>query len=197
MGRYNHGMFQITRSAPVYDVVIIGSGAGGGTVTKVLADIGINVALLEAGPMLTSSTRFQRTHVALPGASSRGDGRWCELFRAWARFRILLGARRRMGARRRAVHGGRGIEVELVPVPHRRRQNESLRAHFPALCGLRFEAVLTRWHRYGLADLLRRNLSLLRQSRNASSASPDRRKGFAARPTESSKSARRRACTRS
>ncbi len=45
-------MLQIPRSAPVADVVIIGSGAGGGTVTKVLADLGINVTLLEAGPML-------------------------------------------------------------------------------------------------------------------------------------------------
>ena len=36
----------------VHDVVVIGSGAGGGTVTKVLADLGIRVLLLEAGPML-------------------------------------------------------------------------------------------------------------------------------------------------
>ena len=52
-------MFQVTRSAPVYDVVIIGSGAGGGTVTKVLADMGINVALLEAGPMLHPEKDFK------------------------------------------------------------------------------------------------------------------------------------------
>lgn len=37
----------------VHDVVIIGSGAGGGTVTKVLADLGIRVLLMEAGPMVT------------------------------------------------------------------------------------------------------------------------------------------------
>src|SRR5687768_12102868 len=36
----------------VHDVVVIGSGAGGGTVTKVLEDLGIRVLLLEAGPML-------------------------------------------------------------------------------------------------------------------------------------------------
>ncbi|HEV3484664.1 MAG TPA: GMC family oxidoreductase, partial [Vicinamibacterales bacterium] len=36
----------------IHDVVVIGSGAGGGTVTKVLADLGIRVLLLEAGPML-------------------------------------------------------------------------------------------------------------------------------------------------
>ena len=32
-------------SSTVHDVVIIGSGAGGGTVTKVLADLGVRVSL--------------------------------------------------------------------------------------------------------------------------------------------------------
>src|SRR6202161_4466929 len=59
MGEYNRFMFQITRSAPVYDVAIIGSGAGGGTVTKVLADMGISVALLEAGPGLNPAKDFK------------------------------------------------------------------------------------------------------------------------------------------
>ena len=39
-------------SSTVHDVVVIGSGAGGGTVTKVLADLGISVLLIEAGPMI-------------------------------------------------------------------------------------------------------------------------------------------------
>ena len=52
-------MFQITPRSPVYDVVIIGSGAGGGTVTKVLADLGISVALLEAGPPLDPAKDFK------------------------------------------------------------------------------------------------------------------------------------------
>jgi len=52
-------MFQIQRSGQVYDVVVIGSGAGGGTVTKVLTDLGINVAMLEAGPMLNPATDFK------------------------------------------------------------------------------------------------------------------------------------------
>jgi choline dehydrogenase-like flavoprotein len=50
---------QIMRSAPAADVVIIGSGAGGGTVTKVLADLGVNVTLLEAGPMLHPEIDFK------------------------------------------------------------------------------------------------------------------------------------------
>lgn len=52
-------MFQIARSAPVADVVVIGSGAGGGTVTKVLTDLGINVTLIEAGPMLHPETDYK------------------------------------------------------------------------------------------------------------------------------------------
>src|SRR3954469_1619929 len=45
-------MAQVTTDSTVHDVVVIGSGAGGGTVTKVLADLGISVLLMEAGPML-------------------------------------------------------------------------------------------------------------------------------------------------
>jgi len=52
-------MLQISRNVPVAEVVIIGSGAGGGTVTKVLTDLGINVTLLEAGPMLHPATDFK------------------------------------------------------------------------------------------------------------------------------------------
>ena len=46
-------MAQVAPRADVHDVVIIGSGAGGGTVTKVLADLGVKVLLMEAGPMVS------------------------------------------------------------------------------------------------------------------------------------------------
>ena len=48
-------MSQDNPRSNVHDVVIIGSGAGGGTVTKVLADLGVRVLLLEAGPMVSMS----------------------------------------------------------------------------------------------------------------------------------------------
>jgi len=52
-------MFQVQRSPEVHDVVIVGSGAGGGTAVKVLTDLGMNVALLEAGPMLNPNKDFK------------------------------------------------------------------------------------------------------------------------------------------
>ena len=45
-------MSQVIRSPKVYDVCIIGSGAGGGTAAKVLTEGGLNVVMLEAGPRL-------------------------------------------------------------------------------------------------------------------------------------------------
>ena len=47
-----------TRSQPVYDVVIVGSGAAGGTAAKVLVEAGCNVALLEAGPLRRNYVDF-------------------------------------------------------------------------------------------------------------------------------------------
>src|SRR5687767_8209401 len=49
----------VQRSSPVYDVVVIGSGAGGGTMVQVLTGMGVNVALLEAGPMLNPAKDFK------------------------------------------------------------------------------------------------------------------------------------------
>src|SRR5262249_16309498 len=71
--RYNLAMFQIIRPGAVADVVVIGSGAGGGTVTKVLADLGVNVTLLEAGPMLDPARDFKE-HMWPHQVPHRGAG---------------------------------------------------------------------------------------------------------------------------
>src|SRR4051812_8524685 len=65
-------MAQVTTDSTVHDVVVIGSGAGGGTVTKVLADLGISVLLMEAGPML--STADLKEHMWPYNVPHRGAG---------------------------------------------------------------------------------------------------------------------------
>jgi len=54
-------------------VVVIGSGAGGGTAVKVLTELGVNVALLEAGPMLNPAKDFKE-HVLPYQVDHRGAG---------------------------------------------------------------------------------------------------------------------------
>jgi choline dehydrogenase-like flavoprotein len=52
-------MAQIQKSGDVYDAVVVGSGAGGGTAVHVLTAKGMRVALLEAGPMLDVSKEYK------------------------------------------------------------------------------------------------------------------------------------------
>ncbi len=52
-------MLQLTPRSTVYDVCIIGSGAGGGTAAKVLTEGGLNVVMLEAGRKLNPEKDFK------------------------------------------------------------------------------------------------------------------------------------------
>lgn len=72
-------MLQVIRAPEKFDVVVIGSGAGGGTVVKVLTDFGIQVALLEAGPMLNPQKDFKE-HVLPNEVRHRGAGEHAELY---------------------------------------------------------------------------------------------------------------------
>ena len=70
-------MPQVVGSPKVYDVCIIGSGAGGGTAAKVLTEGGLNVVMLEAGPLLNPRRDFKE-HVwpyALPHRGADVGGR--------------------------------------------------------------------------------------------------------------------------
>ena len=69
-------MAQITTASTVHDVVVVGSGAGGGTVTKVLADLGVSVLLMEAGPMLNMADLKEHMwpyNVPHRGAGPKGE----------------------------------------------------------------------------------------------------------------------------
>lgn len=63
--------FQIKEQGKEYDVLIVGSGAGGGMAAKVLSDAGLKIALLEAGPDFNSEDSAQRTQLRWPWESPR------------------------------------------------------------------------------------------------------------------------------
>ena len=63
------GDFQIKVQPKVYDAIIVGSGAGGGMAAYVLANAGLQVALVEAGPMY--DPRVNVTQLKWPWESPR------------------------------------------------------------------------------------------------------------------------------
>ena len=70
---------QIIEQAKVYDAIIVGSGAGGGMSAKVLADAGLNIAIVEAGPYFDPKDPVTQTQWKWPydsprrGSSSKRD----------------------------------------------------------------------------------------------------------------------------
>ena len=63
--------FNRINSRDKYDVVIVGSGAGGGMAAKVLADAGLSVAVLEAGGEYDPAKEEYRTQLRWPWESPR------------------------------------------------------------------------------------------------------------------------------
>ncbi|MEM6378936.1 MAG: GMC family oxidoreductase [Bacteroidota bacterium] len=54
---------QIKESTKEYDAIIVGSGAGGGMATKILADAGLKIALVEAGPFFDPADPKTKTQL--------------------------------------------------------------------------------------------------------------------------------------
>ncbi len=63
--------FQIKPSKDSYDVIIVGSGAGGGMATKILSEAGLSVALVEAGGDWDPAKEEDRTQLRFPWESPR------------------------------------------------------------------------------------------------------------------------------
>ncbi|MHB1177672.1 MAG: GMC family oxidoreductase [Daejeonella sp.] len=62
---------EIKTKGELYDVCIVGSGAGGGMAVKILTEAGLKVALLEAGPDYDPANPEQQTHLTWPYESPR------------------------------------------------------------------------------------------------------------------------------
>lgn len=62
---------QIIKTSKKYDVIIVGSGAGGGMASKILAEAGLNIAIVEAGPFFDPADPEQKTQLKWPWESPR------------------------------------------------------------------------------------------------------------------------------
>jgi choline dehydrogenase-like flavoprotein len=135
---------QIIRNRTIYDVAIIGSGAGGGMAAKVLTEAGANVVMLEAGPnwdpvkdsfMMTWNYDSPRRGGAIPtrqfGEFDAALGGWTidgEPYTTGAKSDFFWFRSRMLGGR--TNHWGR-ISLRFGPNDFRRKSVDGLGDDWP------------------------------------------------------------------
>jgi choline dehydrogenase-like flavoprotein len=80
--------FEIKSSMDTYDVIIVGSGAGGGMASKILSESGLSVAVVEAGSDFDPALEEYRTQMRFPWESPR---RGANTVRAFGDFDAAYG----------------------------------------------------------------------------------------------------------
>jgi choline dehydrogenase-like flavoprotein len=80
--------FEIKSSMDTYDVIIVGSGAGGGMASKILSESGLSVAVVEAGSDFDPAKEEYRTQLRFPWESPR---RGANTVRAFGDFDAAYG----------------------------------------------------------------------------------------------------------
>jgi choline dehydrogenase-like flavoprotein len=136
---------QIKKQLKSYDVVIVGSGAGGGMAAKILSESGLSVAIVEAGPYFDPADEQTRTQMKWPyqsprrGASTkRAFGDYDQAYGGWeiegepytqaddSNFRWFRS--RMLGGR--TNHWGR-ISLRFGPKDFKRKDQDGLSDNWP------------------------------------------------------------------
>ena len=125
------GDFQIKKQSKKYDAIIVGSGAGGGMATYVLANAGLKVCLIEAGPMYdpTKDSNQLKNPWESPrrGASTK--------FRPFGDFDGCYWGWEIDGE---PIHAGWRYQMGMVACKNVGRKNQSLGKNFIAFWSKRF-----------------------------------------------------------